>query len=69
MARDRLLHDYLPGRARGVNPELHEAAIMDGASKWKRVWYVDIPGILPTIVILLILALGNIMSIGFEKAF
>lgn len=52
-----------------VNPELHEAAIMDGASKWKRVWYVDIPGILPTIVILLILALGNIMSIGFEKAF
>lgn len=59
---------YLAALA-GVNPELHEAAIMDGASKWKRVWYVDIPGILPTIVILLILALGNIMSIGFEKAF
>lgn len=59
---------YLAALA-GVNPELHEAAIMDGASKWKRVWYVDIPSILPTIVILLILALGNIMSIGFEKAF
>lgn len=59
---------YLAALA-GVNPELHEAAIMDGASKWKRVWHVDIPGILPTIVILLILALGNIMSIGFEKAF
>lgn len=53
----------------GINPELHEAAVMDGASKWKRVWHVDLPGILPTIVILLILALGNIMSIGFEKAF
>lgn len=59
---------YLAALA-GVNPELHEAATMDGASKWKRVLYVDIPSILPTIVILLILALGNIMSIGFEKAF
>ncbi|WP_018751984.1 ABC transporter permease [Paenibacillus sanguinis] len=59
---------YLAALA-GVNPELHEAAIVDGASKWKRIWYVDIPSILPTIVILLILALGNIMSIGFEKAF
>lgn len=59
---------YLAALA-GVNPELHEAAIVDGASKWKRVWYVDIPSILPTIVILLILALGNVMSIGFEKAF
>lgn len=59
---------YLAALA-GVNPELHEAAIVDGASKWKRVVHVDIPGILPTIVILLILALGNVMSIGFEKAF
>ncbi|MBP1176431.1 putative aldouronate transport system permease protein [Paenibacillus sp. PvR133] len=59
---------YLAALA-GVNPELHEAAIMDGASKWKRVMHVDIPSILPTIVILLILALGNIMGIGFEKAF
>ncbi|ADO56686.2 sugar ABC transporter permease [Paenibacillus polymyxa SC2] len=59
---------YLAALA-GVNPELHEAAIMDGASKWKRVMHVDIPNILPTIVILLILALGNIMGIGFEKAF
>jgi len=59
---------YLAALA-GVNPELHEAATMDGASKWKRIWHVEIPGILPTIVILLILALGNIMSIGFEKAF
>ncbi|WP_199615221.1 ABC transporter permease [Paenibacillus alkalitolerans] len=59
---------YLAALA-GVNPELHEAAVMDGASKWKRVLHVDIPGILPTIIILLVLALGNIMSVGFEKAF
>jgi putative aldouronate transport system permease protein len=59
---------YLAALA-SVNPELHEAAIMDGASKWKRVLNVDIPGIMPTIIILLVLALGNIMSVGFEKAF
>jgi putative aldouronate transport system permease protein len=59
---------YLAALA-GVSPELHEAAIMDGASKWKRVLHVDIPGIMPTIIILLVLACGNLMSIGFEKAF
>lgn len=59
---------YLAALA-GVSPELHEAAIMDGANKWKRLLNVDIPGILPTIIILLVLAIGNIMSVGFEKAF
>ncbi|MNS29477.1 putative multiple-sugar transport system permease YteP [compost metagenome] len=59
---------YLAALA-GVSPELHEAAIMDGASKWRRIFNVDIPGILPTIIILLVLAIGNIMSVGFEKAF
>ncbi|MDQ0876540.1 putative aldouronate transport system permease protein [Paenibacillus sp. V4I3] len=53
----------------GVNPETHEAAIMDGASKRQRIWNVDIPAILPTAVILLILACGSIMNVGFEKAF
>jgi putative aldouronate transport system permease protein len=59
---------YLAALA-GVNPELHEAAVMDGASKWKRVKHVDIPSILPTIIILLVLAVGNVMSVGFEKAY
>lgn len=59
---------YLAALA-GINPELHEAAIMDGASKWKRIRHVDIPGIMPTIIILLIFALGNIMNVGFEKAY
>lgn len=53
----------------GVSPELHEAAVVDGASKLKRIWHIDIPAILPTIIILLILNCGQIMSIGFEKSF
>lgn len=53
----------------GINPETHEAAIMDGANKRHRIWHVDLPGIMPTAVILLILACGNIMNVGFEKAF
>lgn len=53
----------------GISPELHEAATMDGASKWKRILHVDLPGIMPTIVILLILSFGSLMSVGFEKVF
>lgn len=52
-----------------VDPQLHEAAIMDGASKFRRIWHIDLPSIMPTIVTLLLLGIGNIMSIGFEKAF
>lgn len=50
-----------------VSPALHEAAIIDGASKWQRIWHIDIPGILPITIILLILDMGNILNIGFEK--
>lgn len=53
----------------GVSPELHEAAMIDGASKLKRIRHVDVPGIMPTMVIMLILRCGSIMSLGFEKAF
>ncbi|WP_450091465.1 ABC transporter permease [Paenibacillus hexagrammi] len=59
---------YLAALA-GVNPEIHEAAIVDGATKWQRVLHVDVPSIMPTAVILLILAVGNVMNIGFEKAY
>jgi putative aldouronate transport system permease protein len=51
----------------GVSPELHEAAIIDGANKIKRMWYVDIPSILPTAIILLIMNTGQILNVGFEK--
>jgi putative aldouronate transport system permease protein len=52
-----------------VSPELHESAIIDGASRLARVFYIDMPSIVPTMVILLILNCGSIMSVGFEKAF
>ncbi len=52
----------------GVDPSLHEAAVMVGASKFKRVLHIDIPAIMPVSVIMLILALGNLMNLGFEKA-
>lgn len=59
---------YLAALA-GVNPEVHEAAIVDGATKWQRILHVDVPSIMPTAVILLILAVGNVMNVGFEKAY
>lgn len=52
-----------------VSPELHEAAIVDGAGKLCRIRHIDIPSILPTIIILLILSVGNLMSVGFDKVF
>lgn len=50
-----------------IDPALYEAAQMDGASRWARLWHVSIPGILPIITILLILHMGHIMEVGFEK--
>ena len=57
---------YLAALA-GVSQELCEAATIDGASRLQRIWHVSIPGILPTITILLILSAGNIMDVSFEK--
>ncbi|WP_147210719.1 MULTISPECIES: sugar ABC transporter permease [Bacillaceae] len=51
----------------GVNPELHEAAKIDGASRIQRILHINIPAILPTIVVLFILNIGSFMAIGFEK--
>ncbi|MBP8989220.1 MAG: sugar ABC transporter permease [Clostridia bacterium] len=53
----------------GISPELHEAAIIDGANRIQRIWHIEIPGILPTIIILLILRSGSIMNVGFQKVF
>ena len=52
-----------------VGPELHEAARVDGATKFQRMLYIDIPSIVPTMVIMLIMRAGEIMDVGFEKAF
>ena len=50
-----------------VDQELHEAATVDGANIWQRIRYIDIPSILPTAVILLIMSCGHILTIGYEK--
>ncbi|MBQ8233271.1 MAG: sugar ABC transporter permease [Lachnospiraceae bacterium] len=49
--------------------QLHEAAQIDGATRLQRVWHIDIPTILPTAVIMLIMDAGKVMSVGFEKVF
>lgn len=53
----------------GIDQQLHEAAKVDGASKLQRIINIDLPGILPTAVIILIMNTGHIMSVGFEKVF
>jgi putative aldouronate transport system permease protein len=59
---------YLAALA-GVNPELEEVAYIDGANIWQRIWHVDIPGILPTAVILFIVNAAGILNVGFEKIY
>lgn len=53
----------------GVDPALHEAAIMDGATKVQRILHIDLPGIKSTIIMLFILQMGSLMNVGFEKVF
>ncbi len=53
----------------GIDPTLHEAAIVDGATKLQKIRHIDIPGIMPTIIVLLILTVGHVMNIGFEKIY
>ncbi|MFI6930295.1 ABC transporter permease [Streptomyces sp. NPDC050287] len=53
----------------GVDPSQYEAARVDGATRLQKIWHVDLPSIMPTAVIILVLAVGNIMAIGFEKAY
>ncbi len=52
-----------------VNPELYEAATLEGATKLQKIWFIEIPSILPTIVTLLILSAGSILGVGFEKVY
>lgn len=53
----------------GINPELYEAATVDGAGRLRRIWHITLPGIKPTIVILLILNIGRMVSIGFDRPY
>lgn len=51
----------------GVDPQLYEAATVDGAGRLRRIWHVTLPAIRPTIVILMILRLGDVLNVGFEQ--
>jgi putative aldouronate transport system permease protein len=53
----------------GINPSLYEAAVMDGANRWRQIWHITLPGIRSTIIILLILRLGHVLDSGFEQIF
>mgnify|MGYP003304262904 CR=1 FL=1 len=53
----------------GINPELYEAASVDGAGRFRKMWHITLPGIRSTIVVLLIMSLGNILGSGFDRPF
>jgi len=53
----------------GISPSLHEAAVIDGATKMQRIWHVTLPGMLPTIVLLATRNLGNVLNAGFDQIF
>lgn len=53
----------------GINPELYEAARIDGANKFRQILHVTIPGMLPIVVVMFIMAVGGLMNVGWEKAF
>ncbi|MCC2593745.1 ABC transporter permease subunit [Tessaracoccus sp. OS52] len=50
-----------------IDPQLYEAARIDGAGRWRQTWHVTLPGIRPTMIVLLILNIGTFMAVGFEK--
>jgi len=53
----------------GVNPQLYEAAVVDGAGRWRQIWHITLPSIRSTIVVLLILRMGQVLDVGFEQIF
>ena len=59
---------YLAALA-GVDPNQYEAAIIDGAGRWHRMWHVTLPAIRGTIVVMLILSMGSILNTGFEQIY
>ncbi|MBO3749084.1 sugar ABC transporter permease [Streptosporangiaceae bacterium NEAU-GS5] len=50
-----------------INPNLYEASAVDGASRWRRLWHITLPGLRPVIILLLILRLGDALNVGFEQ--
>jgi putative aldouronate transport system permease protein len=52
-----------------INPSLYEAAVMDGATRWKQTWHITLPGMLPIIILMSVLSLGSILNAGFDQVF
>lgn len=57
------------GTLANVDPNLHDAAIIDGAGRWRRIYHINFQAILPLAVIMLIMSMGNILNVGFEKVY
>lgn len=57
------------GAMTAIDPALYEAIEVDGGGRWKKMWYITLPGIKPTVVILLIMSIGHILEAGFEQQF
>jgi putative aldouronate transport system permease protein len=57
------------GTLSNVDPSLHEAAVMDGANRWQRILHINFPALIPVATILFILAMGQMMNVGFEKIY
>jgi putative aldouronate transport system permease protein len=57
---------YLAAMA-GIDPGLYEAAEVDGANRWRKIWHITLPGIRPTIIVLIVMSIGNLINIGFER--
>jgi putative aldouronate transport system permease protein len=53
----------------GIDPNLYESAEIDGAGRLAKIWYISLPGIMPTITVMLLLSLGNLLALGFEKIY
>ena len=51
----------------GINPDLYEAAMLDGAGRLRQTWHVTLPGLAPTIITMLIMRIGSILNVGYEK--
>jgi putative aldouronate transport system permease protein len=53
----------------GVNPNLYEAAAIDGANRWKSMWHITLPAMITTVVLLTVLSLGNVLNAGFDQVY
>ncbi len=53
----------------GIDPGFYEAASLDGANRWKQTWHITLPSIMPIVVLMTVLSLGNVLNAGFDQVF